>query len=216
MNDLNDSPCWEDAYLRQRMYEAQETGRCKCDFNKNKCDNCGSTISAALSVLQDPSLGFVSRNKKLKYFISEQTAKTDTLIISVNHLKQALEKGPVICNMYIRKSQARFLDKPSNDSYMYGNDRIKKYGNDGVYDSAFEFPATNMDEPREKFGHCVVIVGFKDEGEHEKRTKFRVRNSFGRFWGHFGDFYLTDQHIHPETVHQLLFIPPECIQLKFF
>ena len=214
---LDCSPCWENAYLEQRIHESQNSGRCKCDFTKNpvSCDNCGSTIPAACSVLQHQ--GFMSKNKKYRYTLDKNSDPLTTISIDPETLMQYLDQGPVICNMYIRKSQSKFLDSPSKDSYVFGNDKVKSYQGkdkeeDGVYDSVFAFPRTDMQEPREKFGHCVVIVGYnfnKTSGD----IKFRVRNSFGRFWGHFGDFYLTKDHIHSQTIHQLVFIHPSQISI---
>jgi hypothetical protein len=209
---LDYSPCWNKAYLSQRMHEAADSGRCKCDFEKNTCENCGSTITAALSVLQNQ--GYLSKNNKLRYTLQNEN-EIVTVPINVNDLMQFLDQGPVVCNMYIRKSQSKFLDSPPNDSYVFGNDKIQSYGNQGVYDSCFEFPKTEMDESREKFGHCVVIVGYRVETTNDnEKIKFRVRNSFGKFWGHFGDFYLTQDHIHPQTIHQLVFVSPSCISIQ--
>jgi hypothetical protein len=174
------------------------------------CDNCGSTISAAIQVLLKN--GFVSKNKNVLYRLVKEPV-TD-IPIQKDQLLRYLNQGPVICNMYIRKSQASFLDKPPSDSALFGktydddnddeNIETNFYGNDG----AFAFPPTVQSESKEKFGHCVVIVGC-----NRQKTKFRVRNSFGRHWGFNGDFFLTEHHVNPSTIHQLVFIPFHCISI---
>ncbi len=206
LNEQVPIPCWKRAYTLLQQYECRTSGRCKCGPNCDSdiCTNCGSMPSVAISVLQEN--GFPSLCGR---YIYKLTREPTPIYINPESLMNAIDThGPIICNMYIRKSQTQFLDRGPSDvhSLQKGFSAIQE----GVYSDMFSFPDSKNSESRENIGHCVTIIGYK---KYPASVKFRVRNSFGSNWGYQGDFNLKDSHITPQTIHILLAIPHDSISL---
>jgi len=164
--------------------------------------------SVASSVLKE--IGFPSICGQYLFKITREPIEIQ---INPESLVKAIDMyGPIICNLYIRKSQTQFLDRGpeinTQDPFF-----ITHNMKDGVYNDIYSFPESKSSETRENIGHCVTIVGYGTVSGSGSR-RFQVRNSFGESWGYKGDFNLLESHITPQTVHILLAIPFDSISVS--